>query len=172
MFPDLFNLFAGKSDALEKFGLWLGEQWNWIWEWAVGVSGAAAEQLAVLKDILQGIRLDCDEEDRWIWRLDSKKSFTIKSCYTWLVDSVTDGAIRESDDVAAACAKVWKSAVPTNAASVALRLMVNRLPTRDELSKRNVLDSDRDKCCVLCFREEENAEHLFFKCQKMQAVWE
>lgn len=42
--------------------------------------------------------------------------------------------------------------------------MLNRLPLKVKLAKRNIIHREEDKICVLCSVEVEDFEHLFFKC--------
>jgi len=53
--------------------------------------------------------------------------------------------------------------------TTALRVLVDRLPTRVNLEKRRiVLESN---LCVLCEEEEESRSHVFFKCKVAWNVW-
>jgi hypothetical protein len=45
------------------------------------------------------------------------------------------------------------------------------VPTRDNLSFRNVLQVDAPNSCVMCDEEVESARHLFIHCEVAMEVW-
>lgn len=47
----------------------------------------------------------------------------------------------------------------------------NRLYSKDQLRRRNVIQDARDMLCVLCFKEEENIYHIFLNCSFVHEVW-
>lgn len=51
------------------------------------------------------------------------------------------------------------------------RLFINKLQTKYELKKRNVLNGSHDVVCPLCFNEEEDIMHLVFNCDVRRKVW-
>ena len=53
--------------------------------------------------------------------------------------------------------------------SFAWRLLWDRLPTKDNLAKRQILiNSD---LCPFCHSKPESVPHLFFTCEKIQPLW-
>lgn len=42
--------------------------------------------------------------------------------------------------------------------------MLNRLPTKVKLKKRGMTLNPRESVCVICFKVEENLDHLLFSC--------
>lgn len=46
-----------------------------------------------------------------------------------------------------------------------------RLSTRDQLLIRRIIVNDKDKCCVLCFKEDELRNHLFCRCDFSKRLW-
>ncbi|KAL8515046.1 hypothetical protein ACS0TY_013940 [Phlomoides rotata] len=47
----------------------------------------------------------------------------------------------------------------------AWRVLWDRLPTKDDLQRRNILSSSDDLKCVLCGDKEEPGRHIFFECE-------
>ena len=45
------------------------------------------------------------------------------------------------------------------------------IPTRDQLVRKRIFVDDRDKCCVLCFKEDESQHHLFGRCEFNNKIW-
>ena len=64
---------------------------------------------------------------------------------------------------------VWKLKIPSKAAFFAWRLICDRLPTKSNLSRRNV--DITDKLCPLRREKDEEAAHLFFSCHKVMPLW-
>lgn len=50
------------------------------------------------------------------------------------------------------------------------RLFYNRLPTRDNLVKRDVITPDNSRCTGGC-GQEETASHLLFQCHSFTGLW-
>ena len=65
---------------------------------------------------------------------------------------------------------VWHKYVPLKVSPFAWRLLRNRLPTKDNLVSRRVLQHDDDKCIRGC-NAEETACHLFLSCAIFGHVW-
>lgn len=57
--------------------------------------------------------------------------------------------------------RIWKSSVTSKIQLFGWRLIINKLPTRVEQSKRGVINGSHDMVCVFCFREEETSSYLF-----------
>ncbi|XP_028189449.1 uncharacterized protein LOC114375786 [Glycine soja] len=65
--------------------------------------------------------------------------------------------------------ELWKLKVPSKAVVFAWRLLKDRLPTRDNLRKKQI--DLQDYTCPFCRGVEESAAHLFFHCRKIIPVW-
>lgn len=141
---------------MQQFGVWCDGFWDWNWNWALRASGSAASQLEELKVILRDTYLTNNREDRWIWGADHNKLFTIKAIYSWLVNFIACASLRLEESIQLAFSKLWRCDVPRKAIALSWRTLLNKLPTRDAL---------------LCFREEENASHLFCYYKKSLEVW-
>ncbi|KAH1188425.1 Receptor protein kinase-like protein [Glycine max] len=65
--------------------------------------------------------------------------------------------------------QLWEIKIPPRALSFAWRLLWDRLPTKDNLIKRQILvDND---LCPFCHSQPESASHLFFSCAKVLPLW-
>jgi hypothetical protein len=51
------------------------------------------------------------------------------------------------------------------------KALLNRIPTRCNLARRNVLGPEANSTCVLCNRLEESTLHLFIHCDMSSKVW-
>ncbi|XP_057803670.1 uncharacterized protein LOC131019001 [Salvia miltiorrhiza] len=68
-------------------------------------------------------------------------------------------------------AKVWQICAPQKVKVTAWRIFRNRLPTCDNLSKRNISLDDVEIMCNACCQEKESADHLFRSCPKTEMIW-
>jgi len=50
-------------------------------------------------------------------------------------------------------------------------LLVDRIPTRDNLALRHILAPDASSLCVLCGRWPETSNHLFLHCEVSSLIW-
>ena len=66
---------------------------------------------------------------------------------------------------------LWKSPAPSKVIVFSWKLLLNRVPTSDNLSIRNVLPVEAPTSCVWCDREVETARHLFLHCEMAMEVW-
>ena len=65
--------------------------------------------------------------------------------------------------------QLWEIKIPPRALSFARRLLWDRLPTKDNLVKRQIqVEND---LCPFCHSQPESAPHLFFKCDKIMPIW-
>ncbi|KHN12835.1 hypothetical protein glysoja_045641, partial [Glycine soja] len=65
--------------------------------------------------------------------------------------------------------KLWRIRIPARFVVFAWRLIRDRLPTRQNLQRRQI--QLKDTICPLCRTQEEDASHLFFHCSKVQPIW-
>jgi len=101
--------------------------------------------------------------DRWVWRLHSSQTYTVHSAYSYL--TAVDFNITEDFSQF-----LWLKAVPLKVNIFVWRHFLNRLATKDNLRKRNVLEATNVSCAVLCGKAEER-DHLFFQCDHYGRLW-
>jgi hypothetical protein len=108
-------------------------------------------------------------DDRWVWGPAIDEGFSVKSLYDYLDSSLS---IREQCSVEESFAfrYIWKSGVPSKVSALAWQLILNRIPTKDNLYHRGVLSID-EALCPWCSRGIESSCHLFLHCHFPTAVW-
>jgi hypothetical protein len=102
-------------------------------------------------------------DDRWVWGPATDEGFSVKSLYDYLDSSLS---IREQCSVEESFAfrYIWKSGVPSKVSALAWQLILNRIPTKDNLCHRGVISSD-EALCPWCTQGIENSCHLFLHCR-------
>ncbi|KAF1894928.1 hypothetical protein Lal_00022422 [Lupinus albus] len=69
--------------------------------------------------------------------------------------------------------KLNRSKAPLKVTSFAWRLFMDRIPTKDALSRRGVLPTDaNDTLCSFCHENPESSNHLFSSCSFSYLVWQ
>ena len=111
------------------------------------------EDVGELTHLLQSVTLQILREDRWNWSLEPTNIYFVCSVYNFLNDKVS------VNDVAPV-PSLWHKDVPLKVVLFAWRLFRDRLPTRDNLYRRNVLASDAQICAGGC-ELSETTSHLF-----------
>nr|KYP75959.1 hypothetical protein KK1_020172 [Cajanus cajan] len=65
---------------------------------------------------------------------------------------------------------LWSKLIPSKVSSFGWRVILDRIPTKQNLIKRKILPSNVASCvwCGLC---EETSSHLFFECFYAFKIW-
>nr|GEV99269.1 putative RNA-directed DNA polymerase, eukaryota, reverse transcriptase zinc-binding domain protein [Tanacetum cinerariifolium] len=120
--------------------------------------GVEAQQLELLSGITNMVSLS-NLEDRWYWDMSSDGIFQVKD-----VRSIIDEAFLPKSEVSTR----WIKSIPKKVNVFAWKLSLDRLPTRSNLSHRNILIPDI--LCPLCNHEVEDSSHLFFGCMLAKQI--
>lgn len=136
-----------------------GEAWSWrrrLFAWE-------EELVGELMLLLQNVSLQVDRIDRWIWQLDTSAIYTVRSAYNYL-------NIESPIDTVVPVHSLWHKDVSLKVVLFAWRLFRDRLPTKDNLLRRCVLDINALNCVGGCNVQETSA-HLFLHCNLFSSVW-
>nr|ABD32346.1 H+-transporting two-sector ATPase, alpha/beta subunit, central region, related [Medicago truncatula] len=136
-----------------------GGAWRWrrrLFAWEEELVEERVEQLT-------NFVLQVDMSDRWVWRLNSSQVYTVHSTYSYLT-AVDTNITADFDQF------LWLKAVPLKVNIFVWRFFLNRLATKDNLRKRNVLEATNVSCGALCGKEEKR-DHLFFQCAYYGRLW-
>lgn len=93
----------------------------------------------------------------------------MKSAYILLQEAQNSQTINQQFCLVSS--RIWHCDVPSKISIFAWRLLQSRLPTRDMLLSRGVLNANSNISCVFCSRESEDTNHLFFSCDFSYHVW-
>jgi len=102
-----------------------------------------------------------DVEEFWGWCPQYGGKFSVKSMYSLLEDLVLlDPRLGEAEE--RVFVSLWKSPWPLKVIAFSCKLLCDRIPSRVNLAKRNVLDQESPTRCVFCDNAEETSLHFFF----------
>lgn len=124
------------------------------------LSQQALLELEELQMQLQQIPYDADEVDIWtpIW----SGAYASKQFYSYIYDMLDAHPIFR---------ELWKTSCTPRVKFFIWLIMVDRLNTKSMLKRRNLHIQD-DEICVMCDTgEEEDIEHLFFRCPFAIQCW-
>ncbi|KAH1205060.1 hypothetical protein GmHk_16G045861 [Glycine max] len=194
---DLLCLQETKKDCLDKAScqfLWGQSDLEWEWQPAINAAGGllciwdnnkfqtilrSFEMVSGLRinfsksqfgalaskfiDHIHQIRLINNLHDTWIWRAESTGVLTSKSGYQVIK------ADRDDEGQYLGFKTLWEIKLPPKALSFGWRLLWDRLPTKDNLIKRQIQVDNN--LCPFCHSQPETASHLFFTCGKIMPIW-
>jgi hypothetical protein len=63
-----------------------GDELIWRWQWCDSLSIAEGHQLEELMGLFEGFTYQPSSSDEWRWMPDSNMIFSVKFCYTLLLD--------------------------------------------------------------------------------------
>jgi hypothetical protein len=100
-------------------------------------------------------------DDIWRWKLEDSETFSVKSLYVKL-EGRGLGEVLRPDGERRVFSKIWKSGAPSKVIAFVWKALLDRIPTRVNLLKRNCLPPDIGSNCVWCTTVPESLEHLSF----------
>jgi hypothetical protein len=169
-FPRLFSISTQKEMMVAdmKSQNTDMEGWNLVWrrrlfEWE-------KIQLHDLMEDINGVFLSTDMEDKWGWKPEKGAEFTVKSTYRF-VAKLTEPENSLSQSQAYIFKMLWKSPAPSKVSGFIWQLLYGRIPTRENLFLRRVLEADGDRTCGICGEAAETELHLFLYCEIAMLVW-
>lgn len=67
---------------------------------------------------------------------------------------------------------ISKSPAPSKVVAFSWKLLLDRIPTKINLERRNFLPSSASLNCTLCGGGDESSAHIFFHCDVVLRVWD
>ena len=115
-----------------------------------------SEQWGVVLDTVNKLPLT-DKENRVVWNLNQNGKFSTKSVYKWSEKTLNECHYKW----------IWKAKIPLKIKKIMWQMFQSRLPTLDNMAKRNIPANGSCAVCVLG----ENAHHVFFGCFLARFTW-
>ncbi|XP_057419228.1 uncharacterized protein LOC130713477 [Lotus japonicus] len=102
--------------------------------------------------------------DTWLWSKEEGGFYTVKSAYYLLQGG-------EGTPTGSVFQKLWTVKAPSNAISLAWKLLLNGIQSKDNLRRRGILNTVVEVSCSFCSLAEESASHIFFNCTISWKIW-
>ncbi|KAL5191477.1 Kinesin-like protein KIN-12E [Glycine soja] len=145
-FHELFSISSQRDLRVAEVGSWTENGWVWNMVWRRHLFDNEVQLASIFIDHIHQIRVNNNLNDTWLLNL------------RWYIQGLYLGF-----------KKLWEIKLPPKALSFVWRLLWDRLPTKDNLIKRQIqVDND---LCPFCHNQPESASHLFFTCGKTMAIW-
>lgn len=102
----------------------------------------------------------------------STNGMTRTKLWDILVSDFTVSDLVVSADLLLGLLVNWKSPAPSKVRAFGWQLLHDRIPTRVNLGRRQIIDGTGDLSCVMCGLLLEDSNHLFIYCEVAMRVWE
>ncbi|KHN47558.1 hypothetical protein glysoja_039938, partial [Glycine soja] len=112
---------------------------------------------------ISSIHIQRHVKDIMTWKADPSGVYSTKSAYKLMITPSTPASESRSSTL------LWELKIPPKAAVFTWRLLKDKLPTRANLIRGNVII--QDTVCPLCGLEQEEVGHLFFNCKRIVGLW-
>jgi len=110
-----------------------------VWRWRRGLFAWEEELIGELILLLHNVTLQVNKDDKWLWTLETSKTFSVHSVYKFLTAQLPTATL-------VPVSSLWHKDVPLKVVLFAWRLFRDRLPTKDNLFRRGVLDQNSLEC--------------------------
>jgi len=101
--------------------------------------------------------------DTWRWLLDPVHGYSVREAYRFITSNDVQVDRSLVDDV-------WHKLIPSKVSLFVWRLLRNKIPTKDNLLRRRVLQITETTCVSGC-GDTETASHLFLGCHIFGSLW-
>ncbi|KAK2397838.1 hypothetical protein QL285_059374 [Trifolium repens] len=167
-FPRLFGISLQKQSLVCEVGRWESDIWIWNFEWRRNFFAWEDDLLLEMHAVLACVSIS-NESDRWIWKPGCEGVHTVRSTYIFL-DNLINNRVPRCELDLFAFKFIWKSGVPSKVSALSWQVLLDKIPTRENLRRRNILSMVNSRC-VFCDLAVESTSHLFLHCGFSAEVW-
>ena len=162
-YPRLYSISLQQHQVIRSMEIHTDGGWEWNLSWRRPLFENEIDSAVHFLTDIEDSAIQQQGTDTWIWSRDPAGHYSTRTAYNLLGEEVAGG--RQED----CFEKLWKLKIPARIAVFAWRLIRDRLPTRQNLRRRQVQITDLQ--CPFCKNSEEDASYLFFHCCKIQPIW-
>jgi hypothetical protein len=157
-----------KTNTIASMGRWEEGMWQWDFIWR---RAFFEWEIPIFDEFLNFVRHfePSNFRDNWLWRANTDVGFSVSDCYKILYQKLREPCVLDSCS-GFSFSSIWKSGVPSKVSAFAWQLLLDRIPTKDNLRKRRILQHHQS-VCVFCGAEVETAIHLFLHCSWAAKAW-
>ena len=162
LYPRLFSISLNQGMKVGETGYWDSFGWRWNLNWRRERFHWESILEDELLEVLHRVVMHEEAKDFISWNGDPKGFFSVRSAY----DLLANQGIRPSYDV---FRLLWKTKAFPKALVITWRILLDRIPTRQNLVVRGIMVNS--PLCVLCNQSVETTQHLFLDCIFAYRVW-
>jgi hypothetical protein len=168
IFPGLFAISNQQHLNLSEMGGLEVDGWRWRLLWRRSFFTWEKALNLQLGEIIRGFQ-PVDREDSWRWVHDPHSGFTAKLAYYSLV--LVHSQQSDLNQLQRyVFNNIWMSGAPSKVSSFSWQLLLNRIPTMDNLMLRG-FHANGNSICYLCNDYAETAGHLFIHYEITTKIW-
>lgn len=168
-FPRLYHISLYRGERIGDMGVWEEGRWCWKWRWRREFFEREMESVNAFLSLINRFPLVRDNEDLWKWTGASCGGYNTKDGYHVLNERNAGNQIGEERRTG--FKMIWRSYAPVKVVAHTWRVLWDRLPTKMNLLRRKILDTNSNLKCVLCGEKDESGKHFFFECSISYKVW-
>ncbi|XP_057452342.1 uncharacterized protein LOC130744167 [Lotus japonicus] len=162
---DISRISTQQGASIRDVGKWVEGSWVWSLEWSRELLDRDRDSVENLLRSLRGFSLVEGRRYRWVWTKEGSGEYTVSSAYDCL-----QGDYAVSKLEAITFNRLWSVKAPSNAISLAWKILLQRIQTKDELAKRRALPVGIG-LDLFCGDHEESCLHLFLECRFAWGIW-
>ena len=162
-YPDLYEVSSQKLQTVASMGIFGENGWEWKFSWRRHLFDSELGEATAFIDQTSAISPVADLKDDWVWGAQPTGMFSTNSAYNCLR---SEQSLHQPNS---GFRQLWEIKIPPAALSFAWRLLWDRLPSKENLIRRQILL--QNDLCPFCQSQVESASHLFFTCHKVMPLW-
>jgi hypothetical protein len=166
-FPRLFKVSLQSESLIKDMGEWINETWQWKLDWRRRFFIREEESVKHLMEIIKLAPIT-KEEDSWSY-IDGGM-FTVRHMYLFLYKKFFPPSTLVVNLIGV-LSRIWESWAPLKVIVFSWQAILGRLPTRQNLVRRRIINDGLDAACVLCGGGRESENHIFSSCATAWLVW-
>jgi hypothetical protein len=167
-FPRIFSISNQQRATISSMGEWVGGGWRWVLSWRREFFDWEVPIYREFMDHIQQF-VPSVREVTWVWCDDRADGFSVKSCYFMLLRKFREQRLLDPCTMFAV-SKIWSCGIPSKISAFSWQLLLNRIPTKENLCKRGIIPQHQS-VCIFCNGSLESAVHLFLHCDTAAKVW-
>ncbi|KAH1203691.1 Kinesin-like protein KIN-12E [Glycine max] len=162
-YNSLFLINRQQHSTISQMGNFSEDGWSWDLNWRRNLFDHESVLAVNFMEDISSNSIQKNVKDTMVWKVESTGVYSTSSAYRLMLN------INASASTVRIFKLIWNMNIPPRAAIFTWRLLKDRLPTKGNLLRRNVITQDAD--CPLCGQVQEEAGHLFFNCQRTLPLW-
>ena len=163
LYPRLYSVSLDQGKTVGEVGRYWGDsKWLWWLSWRRVRFDWESILEGEMFNLINIGNMDKENLDQIVWKGDPTGIFFVKSAYM----SLSNQPSGYTDDV---FNLLWQAKATPKALITAWKILLDRLPTSNNLIKRGMMGIS--PVCMLCKATEESSHHLFLECIYAQRVW-
>ncbi|KAL8469022.1 hypothetical protein ACS0TY_032009 [Phlomoides rotata] len=168
-FNILYRVSEQRESKVGEMGSWDDCGWNWVFRWSRELRGREVFILNELISCLNRFKMQQDSVDSWRWIHSNNGVFSTSTAYKKIEEQVAGSPNGAADDKA--FERLWSSHAPKRQQTIVWKILKERMPTRDKLRRRGIIQENGDVLCVFCGEEEESPSDVLFHCKFSYGIW-